>query len=279
MVRRQNASVGEADAPRGALLAARLLHQHDRRPVHVVERQPCIGEHPLPGRPYVARLATRLDALNGLRQIGFSGAKLDAASAALVARKPLLQRPLHRPLQQRVDGRAHRVGVGRDRVDAGDRFGFPGDFVDEMKPDIAARPFIRREWGQRRHSRCVLLGGAPVASDVLPGARSRRGRPSKAERDAKARALLLRLAKPFGGLMKLGALERVRLEQAVALLMRRPPSAEEHVRLVNAADRLIGSVERSRMGAKPQRRQATRGHMPARSELPQSLADLVKRPK
>jgi uncharacterized protein DUF5681 len=105
-----------------------------------------------------------------------------------------------------------------------------------------------------------------------------RGRPSQAELKARAHAMLVRLAKPFGGLGKLGVLERVRLEQAVALLMRRPPSAEEHVRLVNTADRLIGSVERSRMGAKPQRRQSTKGHL-APSELPRSLSNLVKRPK
>jgi Family of unknown function (DUF5681) len=102
-----------------------------------------------------------------------------------------------------------------------------------------------------------------------------RGRPSKAEQAAKAHAMLVRLAKPFGGLGKLGVLERVRLEQAVALLMRKPPNSEEHVRLVNAADRLIGSVERSRMGAKPQRRQSMKGHLTP-GELPRSLANLVK---
>ena len=155
---RQNAPVGEADTPCRAFLAAWFVHQHGRRPVHVIERQPCIGERPLPGRPLVATLALGLDTLNRLRQIGFSGAKLDAAGAALVARKPLLQRPLHRTLQQRVDGRAHRVRVGRDRIDAGDRSGFPRDFVHEMEADIPARPFIGRELRQRRQSRRGLLG-------------------------------------------------------------------------------------------------------------------------
>jgi hypothetical protein len=101
------------------------------------------------------------------------------------------------------------------------------------------------------------------------------GRSTKAQRAEKARALLLKLAKPFGGLMKLSDLERIRLEQAAALLMRKPPNAGEHVRLVNAADRLIGSVERSRLAGVPQRRQSTKAHM-APSELPRSLAKLVK---
>ena len=156
---RQNAPVGEADTPCRAFLAAWFLHQHGRRPVHVIERQPCIGERPLPGRPLVAALALGLDTLNRLRQIGFSGAKLDAAGAALVARKPLLQRPLHRTLQQRVDGRAHRVRVGRDRIDAGDRSGFPRDFVHEMEADIPARPFIGHQRRQRRQSPPRRLGG------------------------------------------------------------------------------------------------------------------------
>jgi hypothetical protein len=63
--------------------------------------------------------------------------------------------------------------------------------------------------------------------------------------------MLIKLARPFGGISKLGALERVRLEKAVELLMRRPPNAEHAVRLTNAIDRLIGSVERSRLASKP----------------------------
>jgi hypothetical protein len=96
-----------------------------------------------------------------------------------------------------------------------------------------------------------------------------------AVREAKLRAALIKLARPFGGLGKLGALDRVRLEQAAQLLIRRPTNAEHSVRISNAIDRLIGSVERSRLAAKPQRRQSTRAHL-APSELPRSLAKLVK---
>jgi hypothetical protein len=62
---------------------------------------------------------------------------------------------------------------------------------------------------------------------------------------------------------------------AAELIQRRPKHAEDSVRITNAIDRLLGSVERSRLAAKPQRRQSTKGHM-APSELPRSLAKLVK---
>jgi hypothetical protein len=99
------------------------------------------------------------------------------------------------------------------------------------------------------------------------------------ERDAKIRQTMIRLAKSFGGIKKLGALDLERLRMAAELIQRRPKHAEDSVRITNAIDRLLGSIERSRMGARPQRRQSTKGHL-APSELPRSLANLARpRPK
>jgi hypothetical protein len=102
-----------------------------------------------------------------------------------------------------------------------------------------------------------------------------RGRLSKAERDAKVRRTMIRLARPLGGIQKLTALELERLKLAAELLQRQPRNAEDRVRVANCIDRMLGSVERARMAAKPQRRQSTKAHM-APSELPRSLRDLTK---
>src|SRR5262249_56991314 len=138
---REDAPVGKPDAPRFALLAVRPLH-HDRgRPVHVIELRPRIRERALPGGPPVAGPLLRFGALDGLGEIGFGATELDAATAALVTRKPFLQRLFHRPLQWQTDGRAYGVRVRRDRVDAGDSLGFARDLIDEMKTGVAARTF------------------------------------------------------------------------------------------------------------------------------------------
>ena len=129
---------------------------HRRRPVHVVERQPGVRERLLPGRALVGLLAG-LDPLHGLREVCLGAAELDAAGVALVARQALLQRRLDHPLQLRVDGRAHRVGVGGDRLDAGRRLGLAGDLVDEVEADVAAR-LVGGERRQCRQSLAVLLG-------------------------------------------------------------------------------------------------------------------------
>jgi hypothetical protein len=102
-----------------------------------------------------------------------------------------------------------------------------------------------------------------------------KGRPSAAERRAKVRQTMVRLAREFGGLKKLGPIDLERLRLAAELILRRPANAEDRVRTSNCIDRLLGSVERSRLAAKPQRRQSTRAHL-APSELPRSLATLVK---
>ena len=158
---RQDAPVDEADAPALALLAARLLHDHCRCPVHVVERQPRVRERLLPGRALVGLLAG-FDPLHGFREVCLGAPELNAAGVALVARQALLQRRLDHPLQLGVDGRAHRIGVGGDRLDPGRRLGLAGDLVDEVEADVAARLVggERRQCGQ---TPAVLLGhGDPV---------------------------------------------------------------------------------------------------------------------
>src|SRR5262249_41566175 len=142
--------VSKPDAPALTFLAAWFLHHHRRCPVHVIERQPRIHERPLPGRPLVAGLVVGIGALYGLGHIGLGRAELDATIAALIARKPLLQGSLHRALQLRADGRAHGVGIGGDRIDAGCRPGFARDLIDEMEADLAPWPLVGHEFRQRR---------------------------------------------------------------------------------------------------------------------------------
>src|SRR5262249_3278783 len=143
-----NPPVGEPDTPRLALRAGRLLQHDGRRPVHVIKRQPCSRERPLPSRLFVARSLAGFDALDGLRYIRLRAAELNAPRAALVARQPLLQSLLHRPLQWRADRRAHCVRVGGDRLDTCNRLRFPGDLIDEVEADGPARPFIGYECWQ-----------------------------------------------------------------------------------------------------------------------------------
>src|SRR5262249_60625593 len=93
---RQNAAVSQATPPTSALPPR--LFQHDRRrPMHVVKRQACIRQRTLPSRPSIGGLLVRF-ALNGLGEICLCGTELNVPCAALVARKPLLQRRLYRPL-------------------------------------------------------------------------------------------------------------------------------------------------------------------------------------
>ena len=122
-------------------------------------------------RPAACRcvLGVGLDPLHGLGEVGLGAAELHAAGAALVARQAFLQRLLHRPLQLRIDGRAHRVGIGRDRIDAGNRLGLARDLIDEMEADVAARPLDRRPCaGSGGNPRLRLFGG-----DRLPSSRMR----------------------------------------------------------------------------------------------------------
>jgi hypothetical protein len=70
------------------------------------------------------------------------------------------------------------------------------------------------------------------------------GRPTKAERQVCIEAKLAALAEPFGGTAVLPSIELERLRLAAELLTRRPPRADDRVRCVNAADRLIRQVER-----------------------------------
>src|SRR5262249_27579585 len=79
------------------------------------------------------------------------------------------------------------------------------------------------------------------------------GRPSRAERQARIDARARELAVEFGGWERLSTVDRVYVEQAAALLVRRPHSAEDAVRCANAVGRLLGAVERRRGTSKPAR--------------------------
>jgi hypothetical protein len=76
------------------------------------------------------------------------------------------------------------------------------------------------------------------------------GRPSRAKRQARIEAKARELAAEFGGWDGLSTVDRVYVEQAAALLIRRPHSAEDAVRCANAVGRLLSAVERRRGGGK-----------------------------
>jgi hypothetical protein len=72
-----------------------------------------------------------------------------------------------------------------------------------------------------------------------------RGRESRAERQARVAQRATELAEPYGGLDKLPLADRIRLEQAAELLLRRRPRTyEDQVRVCNSLDRLLRYVER-----------------------------------
>jgi hypothetical protein len=62
----------------------------------------------------------------------------------------------------RIDGGAHRVGTGGERIEAGNRSGLAGDLVDEMETDVAAWPFELHHGRQGGRSPAGFL-------DALPG--------------------------------------------------------------------------------------------------------------
>jgi hypothetical protein len=66
---------------------------------------------------------------------------------------------------------------------------------------------------------------------------------SKAARQARIDAKVAELAADFGGVAALSNLDRVYLEKAAELLLRRPRSAEHVIRHTNSIQRLIAAVE------------------------------------
>jgi len=69
---------------------------------------------------------------------------------------------------------------------------------------------------------------------------------SKAARDARVAAKMAELAVEFGGVSALSSIDRTLLRQAAELLMRRPQGADDHVRIVNAVNRILGGLRKRR---------------------------------
>jgi hypothetical protein len=70
------------------------------------------------------------------------------------------------------------------------------------------------------------------------------GRLSNAERQRRIEAQARELAVEFGGFEVLSPVDRVLLMQAAALLLRRPKSAEDIVRVANSVQRLLGGLSK-----------------------------------
>jgi hypothetical protein len=73
-----------------------------------------------------------------------------------------------------------------------------------------------------------------------------RGRLTAAAKQERIERKAAELAAEFGGLGALSACEKVMLEQAAALLLRRPRSSEDVVRVANAIGRILGSLTKHR---------------------------------
>jgi hypothetical protein len=77
----------------------------------------------------------------------------------------------------------------------------------------------------------------------LPGQSGNpRGRESAAAKAARIEHLAQELALEHGGWGAMSPCDRVHLEQAATLLIRKPKSAEDAVRVANAIQRLLASV-------------------------------------
>jgi hypothetical protein len=79
-----------------------------------------------------------------------------------------------------------------------------------------------------------------------------RGRPTAAERRARIEAIAEALAAEYGGLGSLTAVERLLVMQAAELSLRKPRTAEDHVRIVNATQRALSKLgKRQRPNRRP----------------------------
>jgi hypothetical protein len=78
------------------------------------------------------------------------------------------------------------------------------------------------------------------------------GRLSNAERERRAEAKARELAIEFGGFDTLSPVDRVLITQAATLLLRRPKSAEDLVRVANSLQRLLGGLAKRKRRAPTQ---------------------------
>jgi hypothetical protein len=90
--------------------------------VHIVERQPRIRERLLPSRFLLAGLPVRLDPFDRRGQARLGAAELQPSGIALIAPQSFLQCLFYVALQRRADRRAHRIRIGRNRLNARDHF-------------------------------------------------------------------------------------------------------------------------------------------------------------
>ncbi len=86
------------------------------------------------------------------------------------------------------------------------------------------------------------------------------GRMSNAARQERIEAKARELAVEFGGIEKLSPVERALLDQAAVLLLRKPRSAEDVVRVANSVQRLLGALGKRKGRREPE-------HVPLRERL------------
>jgi hypothetical protein len=80
------------------------------------------------------------------------------------------------------------------------------------------------------------------------------GRLSNAAKQARVEAKARELATEFGGYDALSPVDRVLITQAAALVMRRPRSAEDIVRVANTVQRLLGGLGKRKRKREPAER-------------------------
>src|SRR5438132_216609 len=86
------------------------------------------------------------------------------------------------------------------------------------------------------------------------------GRLSNAARQERIEQKTKELAIEFGGLETLSPVERALLDQAAVLLLRKPRSAEDVVRVANSVQRLLGALGKRKRRREPE-------HVPLRAPL------------
>jgi hypothetical protein len=97
---------------------------------------------------------------------------------------------------------------------------------------------------QQQRPQEPTVRGRPFPPGVSPNPH---GRPTKAQRLEQLRAKMAELAVRFGGLEVLDSIELERIRLAATLILRsQNQRANDYVRLINSADRLLARVEKSR---------------------------------
>jgi hypothetical protein len=139
--------------------------------------------------------------------------------------------------------RSWRRHAPASAIDAAGEFGYTAIIP-------IAVPMFEKQMSQQTDHQAPERRGKPGNPNWLPGISGNgRGRLSVAEWRALVEAKVAELAAEYGGVERLSAIERVMVEQAAVLLLRRPRRGEDPVRKANVVARLLGHLKHKRQRA------------------------------